>query len=156
MATQNLISAILSPEVKANVMTKLTEVKTSLDFVISLLPEQKCEFVKAGNTMLPFVEKAYNAASTHPEILSSVFDKEEFFKDYLLSKELVPIFNLLKELTTSLDATLCAASSDAMVGALEVYASVQQNKDKVPGLDTVNAELKEFFRRPRKVVATNN
>ena len=38
--------------------------------------------------------------------------------------------------------------------ALEIYAAVQQNKDKVPGLDVIAAQLKEFFKRTKKTTTT--
>jgi hypothetical protein len=154
MATQNLVSASISPELKTSIMAKLNGLKNDLGFVVSLLPQQKNEYLKVGNVMLPFLDKAYNAATAHPEILSSVFDKDEFIKDYQLTKELIPIANQLSELTSAVEATLYAANSDSMVEALEVYAAVQQNKDKVPGLDTVAAELKAFFKKGKKTTAS--
>jgi hypothetical protein len=150
MATQNLVSAVISPELKNSVLTKLSEIKNDLDFLVTLLAEKKNEYLKVGNAMLPFLDKAYNAAATHPEILPSIFDKEEYTKDYQLTKDLVPIVNAVSELKSSLENTLYAAGSDTMVESLEVYSVVQQNKDKVPGLDVVAAELKEFFKKSKK------
>ncbi len=70
--------------------------------------------------MLPFLNKAYNAAVLHPVILPSVFDKDEFMKDSQLTKELVPIGNLLSELTSAVEVTLYAAGNDSMVEVLEI------------------------------------
>lgn len=150
MATQNLVSATLSAELKNSIVTKISELKTLLNFTVSLLPEEKKELVKVGNSYLPFVDKAYRVASDHPEIIPSVFDKEEFVKDYQFAKDLSAIAALLDELNTSVDDTLCAANSDTMVAALEIYSAVQQNKDKVPGLDVANSELKEFFKKSKR------
>jgi hypothetical protein len=154
MALQNLVSAAISLELKTSIMTKLNGLKDDLGFVVTILPEQKNEYLKVGNVMMPFLEKAFNAATAHPEILPSVFEKDEFIKDYHLTKELVPIANLLHELTSAVENTLYAANSDSMVEALEVYAAVQQNKDKVPGLDIIGAELKEFFKKGRKTATS--
>lgn len=150
MATQNLVSATLSAELKNSIVNKISELKTLCNFTVSLLPEEKKELVKVGNNYLPFVDKAYRIASDHPEILPSIFDKEEFIKDYQFTKDLRAIASLLDELNTSVDDTLCAANSDAMVASLEIYSAVQQNKDKVPGLDAANSELKEFFKRSKR------
>lgn len=150
MATQNLVSDVISPELKTSVLTKLSEIKNDLDFLVTLLAEKKNDYLKVGNVMLPFLDKAYNVAATHPEILPAIFDKEEYAKDYQLTKDLVPIVNAVSELNSSLENTLYAASSDTMVESLEVYSVVQQNKDKVPGLDVVAAELKEFFKKNKK------
>ena len=150
MALQNLVSASLTPEQKSSIITKLNDLKNDLGFVISLLPEEKKEYLKVGNVMLPLIEKAHDAITAHPEILPAVFDKEEFENDYKLTKDLLPIANQLAELASAVQATLFAANSDSMVETLEIYAAVQQHKDKVPGLDTVAAEMKEFFKKTRK------
>ena len=39
-----------------------------------------------------------------------------------------------------------------MAGALEVYAAVKQNRDKVPGLNVVADEMAEFFKKAKKKV----
>ncbi|MCL6099011.1 MAG: hypothetical protein M1391_10590 [Bacteroidetes bacterium] len=82
MCTQNLVSAVISPELKTSITTKLEGLKTDLNFVISLLPEKKNEVLKVKNVMMPFLDKTYDAATSHPEILSAVFNKDEFVKDY--------------------------------------------------------------------------
>jgi hypothetical protein len=153
MGIQNLISAVIGSDLKTSVLTKLNSVKTDLNFLITMLPEQKNDYLKVGNVMLPFLDKIYSAAETHPEIMPAIFDKEEFKKDYQLTKDLAPIVNLLNELTSAVEATLYAANSDTMVEALEVYAAIQQNKDKVAGLDVIAADLKEFFKKSKKTAA---
>lgn len=150
MCAQNLVSAVISPELKASITSKMEGLKTDLNFVISLLPEKKNEFLKVKNVMMPFLDKTYDAATAHPEILPGVFDKDEFVKDYQLTKDLAPIVTQLETLTSAISNTLYAANSDTMVEALEIYAAVQQHKDKVPGLDTVAAEMKEFFKKTKK------
>ncbi|MFH1194554.1 MAG: hypothetical protein V1720_02500 [bacterium] len=147
MSTQNLVSAELTQELKDSINTKLAGLKTDLNFVISLLPGDKRDYLSVGNVMLPFLDKAYEAAQAHPEILPAVFDKTEFEKDYKLTKDLAAIATQLAELNSSIQGTVHAVNSDTMVEALEVYATVQQNKDKVPGLDVTASELKAFFSR---------
>jgi hypothetical protein len=154
MANQNLVSAVISPELKTSIAAKLNGLKTDLNFVVSLLPEEKNEYIKVGNVMLPFLDKAYSAAEAHPEILPSVFDKDEYAKDYQLTKDLTQIYNQLGELKSAVEATLYAAGSDTMVESLEVYAFVQQYKDKIPGLDVIANELKAFFKKSKKTATT--
>jgi len=86
MATQNLVSACLTAETRADVLEKLTAIKKSLGFLLTLKTDQRQSLVKVGNGYAPFVEKAYNIANSHPEILPGVFDVSEFKKDYQLSK----------------------------------------------------------------------
>ncbi len=150
MASQNLISATLAPETKTDVMQKLADIKSKLDFLLTLQASEIQGLFKAGNGYAPFVEKAYNAINTHPQIMSGVFDLEEFKKDYILSKDLATIVNQIDQLADSLNNTLIAVNSDSMAGALEVYAAVKQNRDKVPGLNVVADEMSEFFKKAKK------
>ena len=150
MASQNLISASLAAETKTDVLQKLSDIKTKLDFLLTLQPDQIKGLFKVGNGYAPFVEKAYNAINAHPQIMAGVFDSDEFKKDYTLSKDLTSIVNQIDQLADSLNNTLIAVNSDAMAGALEVYAAVKQNRDKVPGLNVVADEMAEFFKKAKK------
>lgn len=151
---QNLVSAALSAEDAADILQKLADAKSKLQFLMTLQGQDIQSLVKVGNTFLPFIEQAYQVAVDHPEILPGIFDKEEFLRDCDLIKKLRPILNQIKELADSLQNTFFAVSSDAMVGALEVYAAVKQNRDKVPGLNVAADEMAVYFKRsPRKVRA---
>ena len=154
MAVQNLISAELDPKVKEDVQQKLSDVKNSLGFLLSLQGSDIQGLFKAGNGYAPFLDKAFNAASNHPEILPGVFDAAEFKKDYQLSKDLSSIVSQVNELADSLQNTLIAVNSDAITAAMEVYAAVKQNRDKVPGLNVAADEMAEFFKRSRKKTET--
>ena len=150
MATQNLVSAKISPELKASIDQKLSGIKTDLNFLISMVKGERNEYIKVGNIMLPFLDKIHNIAAAHPEILPAVFDKEEYENDYQLTKDLVTIADNISELHSSLQATLFAANSDTMMESLEIYAAAQMNQDKVPGMEANVTELKAFFKKPRK------
>ena len=150
MAVQNLISAVLPAETKTEVIQKLTDIRSKLSFLLSLQSDEIQGLFKAGNGYAPFMEKAYNAANSHPEILPPVFDSAEFKKDFQLSKDLTTIVDMANELTESLQNTLIAVNSDTMTAALDVYSAVKQNRDKVPGLNVVADEMAEFFKRARK------
>lgn len=150
MALQNLISASISAEAKEDVLKKIADIKGKLSFLLTLEPDRIQGMVKAGNSYAPFVEKAYNAINAHPQIMAGVFDIEEFKRDYTLSKDLTAIKSQVEQLAVSLNNTLLAANSDAMNAALEVYAAVKQNRDKVPGLSVVSDEMSEFFKKTRR------
>jgi hypothetical protein len=60
-----------------------------------------------------------------------------------------PILNQVNELAESIQKTFTAAGSDSFVAALEVYASVKQSKDKVPGLSVIANEMGVFFKKTK-------
>jgi len=146
---QNLISATLSAAEAAEVLQSLTDVKTKMPFLSTLQKTDVSSLFKVGNAYLPFIDKIHQVVITHPEILPGIFDKEEFLRDYELFNTLRPIFNQINELAEGIQKTFTAVGSDTLVAALEVYASVKQNKDKVAGLSVMNDEMAVFFKRAR-------
>lgn len=150
MAVQNLVSAEITPEIKAKLEQAFSLLSDGLNFIVTLRPEEKNAVIKAGDTFLPFIDRADKVMDSHSEILPAVFNKPEFKKDNALRMDLVTVRNRLLELTEAVDNTLFAATSDCLVASLEVYAAVKQNKDKVPGLNATYAEMAEFFKKSGK------
>jgi hypothetical protein len=156
MASQNLVSFSISPELKTAINTKIAGLKNDLSFAVSLTPEEKREYFAVGNVMLPFMDKAHDVVTAHPEILPGIFDKDEFLKDYQLTKDLTLIASQLTELSSAVNDTLYAANSDTMVESLEIYAAGQKNQDKIPGLAVLIAEMKEFFKKSKRHKPSGN
>jgi hypothetical protein len=154
MPNQNLISTALATELKQSIEQQLTEIKSQLNFLLALQPDDIQGLFKAGNNYYPFIDRAHETVTKHPEILPSVFNVEEFKKDYNLSKNLTPIVNQINELAEGLGKTLTAINSDALAAALDVYAAVKQNRDKVSGLNVVADEMSVFFQRTRMKTVT--
>jgi hypothetical protein len=147
--SQNLISASLSATEAAEVLQSLAAVKTKMPFLSTLQKTDVNGLFKVGNAYLPFIDKIYQVVTTHPEILPAIFDKEEFLRDYELFNTMRPIFNQTNELAEGIQKTYTALGSDILVAGLEVYASVKQNKDKVPGLSVMNDEMAVFFKKAK-------
>ncbi len=155
MSSQNLISGALTPETKDEVLKLISDIKAKLNFLLTLQPDEIKSLVKAANGFAPFIDKSYNSVTAHPEIMSNVFDIEEYKRDYQLVKDLTIIANQVGELHDSLQNSLMAVNSDALVGSLEVYSAIKQNRDKVPGLNVIAQELAEFFQKARKKTPAN-
>jgi hypothetical protein len=147
--SQNLISATLSAADAAEVKQNLSAVVAKLTFLSTLQTADVSSLFKVGNAYLPFIDQIHEVVVTHPEILPTIFDKEEFLRDYDLFSAIRPILNQVNELAEGLQKTYTAAGSDTLVAALEVYSAVKQNKDKVPGLSVVNDNLAIFFKKAK-------
>ncbi|HEX3045827.1 MAG TPA: hypothetical protein VHY08_13800 [Bacillota bacterium] len=150
MAVQNLISATLDAEAKTEIMASLERVKQRLNFLLALHPEEVKGLFKAANGYAPFIEKCINAVNSRPEMMSSVFDIEEFKRDFTLIKDLTPILDEVNKLANGLQNTIMAANSDALTEALEVYGAVKLNRNKITGLNVVADDLKVFFQKVSK------
>jgi hypothetical protein len=151
MTTQNLVSATLADATKIDILQKLKDIRTQLDFLITLDAAQVRSLFKAANGYAPFIEKAYAVSTAHPDILPAVLNVGEFQKDFALIQALTPIQAQVNELAEGLRNTLLAANSDAMAQSLEIYAAVKQHADKVPGLTVASNELSVFFQKRKSV-----
>jgi hypothetical protein len=148
---QNLVDATLTQTVADEVDTSIENINSKLNFKVSLSQEEKSVLFKMGNGYKPFVDKAATVIKTHPEIMPGTFGIEAFNKDYALIQALEPIRVKLNLLYNSVEDTVTAVGSDAIISSLSIYDAVKNNKDKVPGLSAVYDEMKKFF--PRKKAA---
>jgi len=146
MAYQNLVSAVITPEVGSAIAAQLTEIHTRLNFNVSLSPEQKQRLSKAGQQRTPFLAKAVNVALTHSGILARDFDDVEYKKDYDLMVALEPISVQLTELNEMVKTTLMAVKSDLYYASRDVYKHASNHADKSPGLNATIAELAAYFK----------
>lgn len=86
----------------------------------------------------------------HPEMMSPLFNAEEFRRDFQLMKNLMPILEELNSLREAVEDTIFLCGSDCLSAALEIYSAFQLNRDKIPGMDTAYQEMKEFFSKSKK------
>jgi len=73
------------------ILQKLTDIRSKLDFLITLDTAQVRSLFKAANGYAPFIEKAYAVSTAHPDILPAVLNVGEFQKDFALIQALTPI-----------------------------------------------------------------
>lgn len=151
---QNLISAELPAQDATEVLQHLADIKTKLNFLLSLQTSDIVSIFKVGNAYLPFVDLAYQALEEHPEIIPAAFDKAEFVKDYALLKAMSPIVSQLNELVEGIQKTFTAVGSDSLNESLDVYEYVKQNKDKVPGLKVIADKMATFFKKTKARTST--
>jgi len=155
MAVQNLVSATIASETKAEILKSLASVREKLGFLLNLQASEVSSLVKAGKEFGSFLDGCHAVVQAHPEILPGVFDKVEFDRDYQLAQDLGEIAEAVAQLNEGVSHTLTAVRSDTLVSALDVYSAVKAGKAKVPGLNTVADNLGRYFQRsPRTTSAT--
>lgn len=146
---QNLISAELNVDDVKAIMDAFSVIKSKMPFLSAMQKADVSGYFKLGNSYQPFLEKIYQTVMAHPEILPPIFNKEEFLRDHSLFTTLTPILIQAQELTEGIQKTVTAAGSDSLVAALDVYSSIKQHKDKVPGLSTMHEEMLFFFKKSK-------
>ena len=153
MATQNLVSASITPEAKETILKALAEIKGKLGFLLTLNSDDVVGLFKAGKEYGPFLDLCHTVAQSHPEILSGAFNVAEFNRDYQLAQDLGAIDVMVRELCEALDHTLTAARSDTLVSGLDIYSAAKLHRDKVPGLGVIVDAMAQFFKKSSRTTA---
>ncbi|MBP1616771.1 MAG: hypothetical protein H6Q14_598 [Bacteroidetes bacterium] len=145
----NLISATLSTEDQEIINQAIKTIREKMPFLSAIQKAEVSGFFKVGTSFQPFLELAKQVRDQYPEILPGVFSKDEFDKDYLLYKSLQPILQQVGQLNEGVGKAVVAVGSDSMDAALEIYAAVKQNKDKVAGLSVTYEAMAAFFKKSK-------
>jgi len=153
MAVQNLVSSSIAAETKEEILKLVAQIKGKLDFLLTLQVDERNGLLKAGKELIPFLDLCHTVTKSHPEILSGVFDAQEFDRDYQLSKDLGVIADAIRELNEAVNHTLTAARSDALVAGLDVYSASKLNRDRIPGLGGVVDTMGQYFWKPSRTAA---
>lgn len=91
----------------------------------ALTPQNRIKLPKMNDGTSPFVEKAINYAKTDGKFLPPYVEMTELEKDWVAYKNLLPLYQDLKQLESNLNDTLMLTGSEAYVGALGYYNSVK-------------------------------
>ncbi|MHB8260820.1 MAG: hypothetical protein ACYDCN_04825 [Bacteroidia bacterium] len=156
MATQNLVSATISPADKTNIQTHLTAIKTLLPFLIALTPRERKEGLKLGNKTVAFVEDAITYAIANPLLVPAYVNITEIQKDLALQKDLIEVIQWFNGLHKTIEDTKQEAGAEAYSGILGFYQAVKIAAEKdVPIAKAIYADLsKRYPGRKPKVIPT--
>ncbi len=150
MENDRIHAAISSADMEV-IIQSLGAVKSKLNFLISLTPQEKKALFKMGNAFKPFVQMAIQTAEQYPQIISPSIDVNELKKDYELYNNLTLIFTQLSEIFEGVDNSLTASGSDCLSSSLDIYGEVKANRAKIAGLNAVYEEMKPFFKRSKNI-----
>ncbi|MGB7085242.1 MAG: hypothetical protein WBD47_06785 [Phormidesmis sp.] len=144
------IDSDLSQADLAKIKAALKTVQEQLPFLVHLSVQERRRSFKMGDKSLAFVTNSLLAAQSNPEILPGSFDVEAFGRDYQLSRSLLEVQGILKQLNEKVDDTLLAVGSEAMTGSLSVYEYVKAAAKREPGLKGLAEQLGERFKKVRR------
>ncbi|GJH40461.1 hypothetical protein RCZ04_10110 [Capnocytophaga sp. HP1101] len=141
----NLINATLSETEREAVKTKLSEIESTLKFLIALPAGQKRGGASMGQKSVEFVNLALRGANHFPQYLLQSFNKTEFENDVQLIAQLWDIRVLVASLLEKLDDTIYAASTDAMQTANEVYTYLKTSAKKDASVKALVDEMSKRY-----------
>lgn len=132
------------------VLAAIDTINSKLPFLINLNEDEKQELFKMGPKSVDFVQDASEAARNFPTILPGNFNKDEYFKDTDLLKQLLTIKMKLDSMKEKVDDTVMEVGSEAMESSREIYILLKAQSDRVPGLKSVVEKLEPRFRKKRR------
>lgn len=146
MPNDNRISAVLTAENKTSILTKITEIKALLPFLINLTKDERIQLPKLGASSLAFDEQCASYMSTAPNLVPPFVGPAEVAKDRALRVQLADIVRETRKLCEQVDDTLMLVGSEIWLADLSFYQTVRQAARRdVAGADTIYDELKERF-----------
>ena len=149
MPNDNRISATVSPADKAAVLTKLTEIKALLPFLLNLTKQERIEMPKMGGASLLFDEGCATYMANSPSLIPPYVDPVEVAKDRALRVVMADILREARKFCEMIDDTLMVIGSEIWMADISFYQSVKQAaRRNVLGADTAMDDLKQRFPGP--------
>jgi glutathione S-transferase len=146
MPDDNRISATVSPTDKAAILTKLTEIKALLPFLLNLTKDERIQLPKLGAASLLFDEQCASYMASAPTLVPPYVEPAEVAKDRALRLVVADILREVKKLLEQLDDSLLLIGSEIWLADLSFYQTVRQAaRRNVLGADTVYDDLRERF-----------
>jgi len=146
MPNDNRISAEVTAAQKTAVMTKFTEINTTVDFLINLTKDERIQLPKLGPASLAFDEQCASYMASAPNLVPPFVDPAEVTKDRALRLVLADMLREARKLCEKLDDTLMLVGSEIWSADLSFYQTVRQAARRdVPGADTIYDDLKARF-----------
>ena len=143
----NRVSATITQQDVADVMTAIATINTKLPFLVDLTEEERKALPKFSDKSLGFMTQALELVTLNTDFLPRKFDVAEMRKDVQLYEGLITIRQSLSVLAEKLESTHLAVGAEAYSAALVVYSCAKSGKIGVEGLDAVVDELGRLFAR---------
>ncbi|MBK5285397.1 MAG: hypothetical protein JJE25_08325 [Bacteroidia bacterium] len=148
------ISSALTAAQKADIQTKINDIKLVLVFLINLTPAERKKLLKMGDKSVAYVQEVLAALQANPTIVPASFDLAEFKKDMFLYNDLLEILNYLRPLFEGIDDTMLALSNELMRQANSGYGFVKEAAKTNSALESTASDLGERFKQAGKQAPT--
>jgi hypothetical protein len=146
----NTISATLSEEDHASIITSIKAVEAMLPFAITMPTGDRMSLPKVGVKASEFIGKAHEYALKNPDLVPSFMNTEELGKDFVLAEQLHVMLNHMVPLLDKILDTYSLVNAEAYKEALIFYQHVKTaSRGNVPGASAVAKELAKSFKRSK-------
>ena len=146
MPNDNRVSAELTATNKTAILTKITEIKALMPFLLNLTKDERIQLPKLGAASLAFDEQCKSYMASAPNLVPPFVSVVEVDKDRALRLALADILREVGKLYEMVDDTHLLVGSEIWLADLSFYQTVRQAARRdVAGADSVYDELKARF-----------
>lgn len=153
----NNISKSLTEEEKQQALQHIEGLKTILNFMVNLTPEERKSLRKMGILRSGYVDEVFGAVKASPGSLPVSFSIPEYEKDVKLDSILRELFSAIKPLYDGLENTIMALGSECMKQSDEAYAhlKISGNRSQDQALNRTLKRIAEMHKKSPKVASGN-
>lgn len=146
----------LTPEVEAQILAKLNEVRELMPFAVGLSSRDRLTYPALGSKGTQFVQRSLESMRQNPSLVPAFVDVASIENSYAMYNNLLGIVESVQQLERLVTDTMHVAGSNSRSQAFEFYNSVQRGaKANVPGAQVVFENLKTRFKHgPRQESST--
>ena len=152
MSTKHQPLVAIPQEVIDQVTQKLEECRDLMHPYMQGLPaKQRMSMFKMGNLSQAIVAKTKSYMKTNPEFIPYYLDQNDFYRDELIARQLQPIANLSKQLSTDINDTAMLAGSNTMKKVQMYYGQVLEGfKKGVESSRVIYEDLSKRFAKQKR------
>jgi hypothetical protein len=146
MSNHKQLTTTLSEQELGEILTMIAALKAKFDFLITLTAQERRELPKLGDRSIGFEEKCAGHMSSHPEFLPGFVSLDEINQERALRNQLMRCFLPLQGLSTAMEDTLMAVSSEIWLADLAFYHNAQDAAHRrLPGAEAICNDLSSRF-----------
>jgi hypothetical protein len=149
MSRNNLVSASLTAEQKAEALKCIGDAQNLLNFLINISTADKRRLAKMGTRSVGFVDECIATFDEFPTLLPQSIDRAELKRDRALQEDLMTISVKVRALHESLQDTLAALHSDLMTACNDGYAAIKRSGQRDSAVKMAAERIGQRYRKQR-------
>lgn len=147
--------AVLSPEIEADLLTKIAEIQEMLPEDVALRPVDRRKLLKLGRKTTQFVQRTIEMTQQNPEMVPPYIDRTAMETSYQVYNQMLRILTVIEQLNRKVTDVLLASGNAANLSSISCYHAIKNaSKDNVPGAQPVYDVLKKRFKPVKRKTET--
>ncbi len=147
VSSDNRISVVVDPAVKAQFIQKIRDAWALLPFLINVPPDEKAHMSVISTKRAGMDEVFITAMTQHPELVPAFVVMAEVMKDLNFRHAMEEMMQPVLELARAMDDTTAVSSHESFIAYSDTYANTKTASQRnVPGVDVILKAMAVFFK----------